>query len=181
MGMNRNIITSQDADAYVAAVKGDAPEIPVSLATEPPASVAGQTSADDYLTRLVKYIPPEVIGFYLFAVSIVQSGAAGPALQVWLLGLLVTTVVLAALYSWRVLAVRRRSQLLVGVVAVIVYAFAIGGWFATLSWYQSWYGSIVLAVFAVLIGILRLPPLPKESKPSQSDLNASLPAPAATS
>ena len=90
------------------------------------------------LTRLLESVPPEVIGFYLFAVSIVSERTDGWPLQWWLLGLLVRL-------GYRYGAVFRgvscrfaaRSQLFVSAVGFSVYAFAIGGWFATLSWYEA--------------------------------------------
>ncbi len=38
--------------------------------------------------------------------------------------------------------------------------FAVDGWFATTTWYEPWHPSIVLPVLVLLVGMVRLKPLP---------------------
>jgi hypothetical protein len=56
----------------------------------------------------------------------------------------------------------RWSQIAMSVVGITVYVFALGGWFATTTWYHQWYASIVVPVFGLVIAILKLPPLPAD-------------------
>jgi hypothetical protein len=69
--LNRNIITATDITNYVDRDKGTPATLDVNPpAGSPPGDGEGQggvpvPTADDYLTRLVKYIPPEVIGLFL--------------------------------------------------------------------------------------------------------------------
>ena len=103
---------------------------------------------DDYMNRLLKYIPAETVALYLTLQGIVLSGAADdPNLNTWLwvifgLGLIGTT-----LYLWRLPKVRKVAQLAVSTTAFAVWVFAIGGAFASLSWYKPFIGSVVLVVF----------------------------------
>jgi hypothetical protein len=130
-------------------------------ATTGPGGVPVPT-ADDYLTKLVKYIPIEVLGAYLFFGGVVNSNVtAGHELAAWLGYGLVGFGVITVLYSWRVLHVARVLQLGMSVVALAAYVFATGGWFGTTSWYHSWYGAIVLPIFALLVAIVPIPALPQ--------------------
>jgi hypothetical protein len=162
MELNRNIITAKDLDNQSAALDGRSSTMPVTFDRRPPANPTGTRSADDYLTKLLKYVPPEVIGFYLFTVSIVADRVQGTKLQLWLLALLLCSILGTVLYSRKVLSVRRKSQMCMGALGFSVYAFAIGGWFATMTWYESWFGSIALATFAIMVRLVNLPELPTQ-------------------
>jgi len=65
-------------------------------------------------------------------------------------------------YDLRVLNIVRGRQIAMSIIGTAVYVFAVGGWFATTTWYHQWYASIVLPVFALLIAILKLPALPED-------------------
>lgn len=69
-------------------------------------------------------------------------------------------LIITALYDWRVLNVVRRSQIVVSVLGLAVYVFAVGGWFATTTWYHQWYASLALPVFGLAVAIVKLKPLP---------------------
>jgi hypothetical protein len=171
---NRNIITAAD----IAALKAPADnKLPKSLAVSPPSGPVPQAAeeiigaattadvpvptADDYLTKLLKFVPLEVLGAYLFMAGVIDSNVAQPHDHaLWLGGLLVGTLILAIAYDIRVLGIVRATQIIVSIVGLAVYVFAVGGWFATTTWYHQWYASIVLPVFGLLIGILKLRPLP---------------------
>jgi hypothetical protein len=118
-------------------------------------------SADDYLTKLVKYVPVEILGAYLFMAGVIDSNVSNKHDHaIWLGALLIGVLVLSIPYDFRVLNVVRWQQIAVGVVGIAVYVFALGGWFATTTWYHAWYGSIVVPVFLLAIAIFKLPPLP---------------------
>lgn len=150
---------------------GPAPT-PAGAAGAPPATGAAATTgagtvatptADDYLTRLLKYVPMEVVGAYLLIAGLISSNVEdGDDLRAWLLGLLLATLVLTALYVVRVLGVVRLGQAAMSVVGITTYAFAMGGWFGTLDWYEPWHGTVALVVFGVLVRVIRLAPLPTD-------------------
>jgi len=81
---------------------------------------------------------------------------------IWLGSLLAGILLLTIPYDLQVLKIARWSQIAMSLVGLAVYVFALGGWFATTSWYHQWYASIVVPVFALLIAILKLPPLPPD-------------------
>jgi hypothetical protein len=179
---NRNIIIAADIERLRAARHPD--EIPKTLDVAPPAGVVGAVAPspsppgepsvvaaasggvnvpteDDYLTKLLKYVPPEVIGAYLFLAGTVTTNVTDRNTLRWWLGvLLVAMLVVTAVYDWRVLNIIRSGQILMSVIGLATYVFAVGGWFATMGWYKSWYGTFALAFFGLLIAVVRLKPLP---------------------
>jgi hypothetical protein len=120
-------------------------------------------SEDDYLTKVVKYVPAEVLAAYLFMAGVIDSNVTSKhAHAIWLGGLLIGVLVLTIPYSLRVLNIVRWSQIIMSIIGIAVYVFALGGWFATTTWYHQWYASIVVPVFGLLIAIFKLPPLPED-------------------
>jgi hypothetical protein len=116
---------------------------------------------DDYLTKLVKYVPIEVVGAYLFIAGVIDGNVTKPGdLAAWLGYTLIGFGLLVALYDWRVLQVARPLQIVVSVIGFGVYVFSLGGWFATTTWYHSWYAAIALPLFALLVAIVPIPALP---------------------
>jgi hypothetical protein len=197
MGFNRNIIIQADVDRYMdpgrrnpktltanppsgfvpalaAAHTAQAEAAPAGgvVAAAPAATTApgGVTvpSEDDYLTKVVKYIPPEVLAAYLFMAGVIDSNVTNKHDHaIWLGGLLVGVLVLTIPYDLRVLKVVRWSQIGMSVLGLAVYVFAVGGWFGTTTWYHQWYASIVVPLFGLVIAILKLPPLPEDPNAPQ--------------
>jgi hypothetical protein len=128
----------------------------------PPGGVS-VPSADDYLTKVVKYVPVEVLAAYLFMAGVIDSNVTNKHDHaIWLGGLLIGVLVLTIPYDLQVLNVVRWTQIAASIVGIAVYVFALGGWFATTTWYHQWYASIVVPIFLLVIAILRLPPLPAD-------------------
>jgi hypothetical protein len=178
---NRNIITKGDIARLSKATSGD--EVPATLDVNPPAGYAAAAAApsggppvleylpplppalvpseDDYLTKLLKYVPLEVLGAYLFVAGVIDSNVTDKRDHaLWLGGLLVGILVLTIPYDIRVLNVVRAKQIVVSVIGLSIYVFAVGGWFATTTWYHQWYASIILPVFGLLVAIIKLGDLP---------------------
>jgi hypothetical protein len=184
--MNRNIITKADiAQMSAAETAGD---VPATLDTKPPASAtqAGAPAGvvvpteDDYITKLLKYIPIEILGAYLFMQTVVNSNVTTKnAHAIWLLCLLIGAGILTFAYDRWVLSIVRVTQQLMSVLAFAVYVFAMGGWFATTGWYHQWYASIAVPTFVVLVGIIPVKPLPTPNS-AKTPASSSPPATSAT-
>jgi hypothetical protein len=175
MRFNRNIIIQADVDRYMdpgrsnpKTLTANPPSVPAQAAPGPAGAgpePGGVTvpSEDDYLTKVVKYIPVEVLAAYLFMAGVIDSNVTNKHDHaIWLGGLLIGILVLTIPYDLQVLNVVRWQQVAMSVVAIAVYVFAVGGWFATTTWYHQWYASIVVPVFGLVIAILKLPPLPED-------------------
>jgi hypothetical protein len=150
--LNRNIVTPADVEARAgreAAVPGG----------------AAQLSADDYLARLAKYVPVEMISAYLVVQGLIETAykAGTPARAYALGGLLVISAIITWFFCARVLKVQRRLQLAMAVLALVTWVLAIGGWFATTSWWQAWFGTAAVVFYGVLARIVNLPPLPPDT------------------
>jgi len=117
-------------------------------------------SADDYMSRLLKHIPSEIVMAYI-AIDGVLRTSYNP--NVWserqtLLRLLwivlATLTVITPLWLWRVMRVRRPGQLFISTLSVPVWLFALGGPFALLDWYEPAFGAIVLPLYTLIVPIL---------------------------
>jgi len=108
-------------------------------------------SADSYADRLLKYIPSEVIAVYLTVDAILKSATDMriPVLWVVFLVLLVAT----PFYLWRVANIVKKDQIAISTLAFIVWVFAMGGPFISLSFYHPVYGAVALPLFTFLVPI----------------------------
>jgi hypothetical protein len=121
---------------------------PVDEVTPPP--------VDDYATRLVKYIPGEVLAVYV-AMSSILAGAENPGTflpwAVFLFGFVSTPLYLA-----RIGKVKGLWHPLVSTGAFFVWVFALGGPFASLAWYDPVYGALLLPAYTFSIPLIVRPP-----------------------
>jgi hypothetical protein len=105
----------------------------------------GQSAADGYTTRLLKYVPAEVVALFITLDALVRSSPElSPAVY---LGIFLFCLAGTWLYLWRVARVRKQAQLLISTVAFAVWVFALGGPFAHFDWYAPIYGGLLLPVF----------------------------------
>ena len=111
-------------------------------------------SDNNYISRLVKYIPSEVIALYLTLDSIIR--AADKSIPnynylywfIFAFGLIITPI-----YLWTLQNVRIKRQLFISTLSFAVWVIAIGGHFVNLEWYNPVYGSILLPILTFLIPI----------------------------
>jgi hypothetical protein len=107
---------------------------------------------DDYVTRLVKYIPAEIVAAFLVIDGILKAVTGVQANLYWLI--FIVLLILTPLYTWRVTTEAGLPvayvQVVVSTLSFIVWVFAIGGPFSLLSWYQPVYGSILLILFTLI-------------------------------
>ncbi|GAA3989763.1 hypothetical protein GCM10022247_05470 [Allokutzneria multivorans] len=152
--MNRNVVTFADVALSSGATRGDS--------DRPGKALPGQLTADDYWSRLAKYVPIEMISAYVLLKGLIES-AYKPGQTALTVALGVLAVLGAAttwLFSRRVLRVVRKSQAVLSVFGFLVWTIATGGVFATMSWYQPWMGTAAVIMFGVAVQIIQLPPLP---------------------
>jgi hypothetical protein len=141
--MGRTIITKRDTE------KIQAKDITLPGQKEP---AAEEVKVDDYSTRLLKYIPAEVVAIYVFIDSIIKQSAAPDAGLMWIV--FVVMVILTALYIWRVQKVEKWAQVLICTLAFAVWVFSLGGPFALLAWYKPIYGAVLLPLFTFAVGVI---------------------------
>lgn len=138
------------------------------------AGSATTQSTDDFLSRLVKYIPAEIVGLYLAAAGFVPNEglpttsdlsvavAPMPGEALWYVA--GACWVLTALYlGWATKDPQKGSlwsQVILGTVAFPVWVFAIGGPFLRLPWYwdHAYVASLVLVFVTFAMGMVKPPP-----------------------
>jgi hypothetical protein len=125
----------------------------------------GGQPADGYLDKIVKSIPSQVIAFYTAAIvalggAVGEPVAAGDATagnpRLWIpyaLGLILTP-----LLTWKQTHEPNKPpayiQIIVATVSFVIWAFATGGPFASLSFWDPTIGSIVLGAYTLVLGVL---------------------------
>jgi hypothetical protein len=116
---------------------------------------------EEYLGRLVKYIPAEIVAIYLAATGFVP--AADESRQTWLWIIFGACAVLTPIYfiiATRDVKQKKKPlfiQVLLATVAFPVWVFAVGGPFAALTWYKSYVASIVLIFVTSIFGKVKPP------------------------
>ena len=154
--MNRNIITEKDAQRSTPKVRrpGDLSATPTPAGTV--------LKADTYFDRLSKYVPTEIIGAYLILEGLLKELLEDRFLSLGLLILFLFGSLATWFFARRVLKVIRMSQLAVSTFGFLVWVFATGGWFATLPFWAPGWGTVSVIVFAVIVRVLNIDPLPSD-------------------
>ncbi len=109
---------------------------------------------DDYLTKLIKYIPSEVVALYiaLYGIASAAKEEISFVFISWLI--FVIGIIGTVLYLWRVAKVSDCLQLIISTIAFVVWVFALGGPFSSLPWYHPVYGALLLPVYTFFIPII---------------------------
>lgn len=158
--MPRRVVAPVRITAPVAVPAGAAPA-PAQPQTQP---------GDSYLTRLIKYIPAEIIAVYVLVEGFIGAAHPGgggnstgqfkldPTQQFLVFGaFLIATPIYTAIatkMAW--------AQVIISIVSFAAWAFALGGPFLNLSSYQNepFIAAIVLPVVVLLAGFVVPKPQP---------------------
>lgn len=106
---------------------------------------------DNYIQKVVRYIPGEIVAAYTTASGLVLSAQGIPTVTVlWIV--IVVLGVLTPLWLKYATAIPGKSaavfQIVVGTIAYLVWVFALAG--GTLfAWYNPLYGSLLLLFFTL--------------------------------
>lgn len=139
--MGRRVVTAKDAAA------GGGADV---------ARAGAKVEIDDYMTKLAKYIPGEIIAAYVAIDGIIKSATKFSGGVYWIVFL--ALLVLTPLYIWRVTTEPPKkaaiSQIVVSTIAFFVWVFALGGPFASLGWYLPVYGAVLLVIYTAAIPVV---------------------------
>jgi hypothetical protein len=110
---------------------------------------------DDYLTRLLKYIPAETVAIWTVLSGIIIGAGSAIATEpvMWLI--FIAIAILTPLYLWRITKVTNGLQIGISTVAFVVWVFALGGPFALYTWYNPIYGALLLPIVTFAIPIVQ--------------------------
>jgi hypothetical protein len=106
-----------------------------------------------YQDRLLKLIPSEIIGAYLFLQGVIpnEHGKWGTSIVVLVL------CIMTPLYLNRVQKVNKMNQLLVTTISFLVWVYSFGGPFAFWGIYQAWLGSVILVLWTMTVPLVFTP------------------------
>ena len=105
---------------------------------------APKIDTTEYLQKLVKLIPAEIIALYLTIAAFVPKEAV---VQFIVAGI---CFVLTPVYLIQVSKIKSVLQTVMSTIAFAVWVFATGGPFATLAWYQAWMPGSLLVLFTLV-------------------------------
>jgi len=133
--MSREVVTKQD----LAKVKAEA---------------AGEPEADQFKDRLMKYIPGEIVSLFILLDGLARNAPEGVSKGV--IGWVVFVVLLVGtwFYLRRIQKVTKWQQLLISTAAFAVWVFYLGGPFDSFSWYNQFYGNLLLPVYTFGIALV---------------------------
>jgi len=103
----------------------------------------------EYIARLLKLIPSEIVAAYLAIEGIVSTQ---PAIQNKVLTwVCVFLFILIPFHLWYVFKVRKVLQIVVTMISFVVWIFSIGGPFLQYPWYLQVYGAVVLILWTITV------------------------------
>ena len=147
-------------------------------------SAAAEDKADKFLTRLLKYIPTEVVAGYLFFQGIVEGVSPDDKLRliacwaVFFLGAVLTYVYLRRVGQE---TPTKKQNLVISVVAFVLWAYALGGPFKLGpppfpdGHYRPWLGAVVAGAFSWVLGLIKLREPPDTERTGTDSSSAVLP------
>ena len=127
-----------------------------------------------YQSKLLKLIPTEIVGAYMFLSGVVSGGPESAASTASLLDDNLIMVVffallaLTPLYLWRVSNVTSIVQIIVTTISYVVWVYTLGGPFSVWHIYSPAAGSVFLVIWTLAMPLLvpadhQLPPAPAAS------------------
>jgi hypothetical protein len=113
---------------------------------------------DTYFDRVIKYVPADIVAAWIAITAAVKSAADNVPRSSVLWIAFVALIPFAGLWIWRQTLQPGLppaiTQVLVSTGAFVVWVFALGGPFESLSWYRPLYGSLLLIFYTLLVGTL---------------------------
>jgi hypothetical protein len=107
--------------------------------------MADNSNVSEYLQKILKLIPAEVVILYTTVLAIVGVNITG---QFVVAGICLALVPLYLLFAT---GVKNTRQIIISTIAFAIYVFASGGPFIAMPWYQPWIPATILAIFTGVV------------------------------
>lgn len=112
---------------------------------------------DDYFSKLLKYIPTEIVGGWIAITGLIKSASGIPTTVIlWIL--FIIFIVITAAYILRQTSEPKKppavKQTTISTLAFVVWVFALGEPFSSLSFYNPVYGSMLLILYNLIIPLV---------------------------
>ncbi len=117
-----------------------------------------QTLPDQDITeKILNYIPAEIVAAFISINAIFMSVEHPPTLTTqWIV--FVILIALTALYTWKTtshdLLPMATTQIVISTAAFVIWVYTLGGPFVMFSWYQPYWGTILVTLFTLLPPLL---------------------------
>jgi hypothetical protein len=119
--------------------------------------VAGtNVGVDSYFDRIIKYIPADVVGAWVAITGLIAGSSGVPAgTLLWVLLVVMMAITMAWTLQQTALPGKPPAiaQAVLATGSFFVWVFALGGPFTALTFYRPLYGSLLLIVYTVAIGL----------------------------
>jgi hypothetical protein len=123
----------------------------------PQAGGDNKTKTSSYTEKVVGYIPSDVVAAYITAAGIVTA-ASGVPQNTLLWTIFSVGVVFTALWTNHLTKEENKpmaiGQIIISTIAFAIWSFALGGPFASLAWYNTVYGSLLLIGYTLLVPLV---------------------------
>jgi len=125
-------------------------------------AVGGGVSIDSYFDRIIKYIPADVVCAWVAVTGLIAGSNEVPKTTLlWVMFVVLAVITMA--WTLKQTAAPGRppavTQVALATGSFVVWVFALGGPFATLGFYRPLYGSLLLIVYTLAVGLV-VPPDP---------------------
>ena len=112
--------------------------------------------ADDYSGRLLKYIPAETVAGFATINGLLSAVSDVPVLFQWTVFVILTALTVG--YAWKSTQIKGmktpRLQICIQTGGFVVWVASLGGPFATLSGYESYYTAVFLILYTIFIPLV---------------------------
>jgi len=158
--LKRKLYYNNQTNRYHLPKRGGA--LPRRIVTESLARTLGAgAEPDDYKTRLLKYVPAETNTLYVTIMgAVITAQNELPAENVAEIPFSIIRVLIFIgcflfnlVYMWRVAKETSLARLGISAGAFVVWAIALGDVFAGVSWWYTFYGTIILGFYTALAAV----------------------------
>jgi hypothetical protein len=134
------------------------------ITTQLQAAGTGAATVDGYFDKVVKYIPADIVGAWVFASSAIKEASDVPVTAtLWIV--FAVLLVITPLWTWRWTKLPGKppayTQIVLSTVSFAVWVFALGGPFTTLGFYRPLFGSLILVLYSLVAATIN----PREQVP----------------
>ena len=126
-----------------------------------------QEPLDNYWSRVVKYVPGEIVAAWLAVTALLTGQSAARISLLWIIfGVLLLVTPVSVLRTTGVADMPPAwTQATLSTIAFAVWAFAIGKPFSHYSFYDFTYGGVAIILFTVISGLVEPEKIDQRVKP----------------
>ena len=111
------------------------------------------TQDNGYSDRFLKLIPAELIGAFVVTISVIPTNTAvAPTIS---MGVFLILLLLVPFHLKLMLGVHSKSQIAASMVSFVIWAFTLGGLSSRYDWWEGYFNSILIALWAIIFPLFK--------------------------